>query len=91
MGVIHGRDFGPVMKPGILMVDMQWFPWASKRNIAECVVNFVNEGKKDIAIFAITTHSEKAIAEYVCKHGIMRRVGTFHQWHAEPSALFESR
>lgn len=92
VGVIHGRPFGGLEKPGVLISDMQWFPWASKRNIAESFINFVNEGRREAPLYAIAPMKDKPIAEYACKHGIMRRMGTSENWHAAgKSALYESR
>lgn len=80
-----------------------WFPWARKRHKLSCAANFINEIRDAyrVMLFADTRPKEtshdgtdtKSFYEHLCRYGIIRRVGTMHDF-AGPgisAAVFESR
>lgn len=88
VGVVGGRFNGPLLFLG----SMTWFPWTSKRNIYESVVNTLNELRKKYIILFHSNMDDKDFYVNVARHGIIRRVGTVHDVYANgPAALFETR
>ena len=88
IGVIFGLHSGPF----ILLGDMTWFPWSSKRNIIEGTTNFINAMKKDFLLLGYTNLKDKKFFEHIARHGILKRVGTIDGLYKdEPAALFQSR
>jgi len=88
VGVVGGRFTGPLLFLG----SMIWFPWASKRNIYESVVNTLNELRKEYLILFHSSMEDKEFYVNVARHGIIRRVGTVHDVYEDgPAALFETR
>lgn len=76
----------------IIISGMCWFPWASKRNIVESIVNFLNGVRKDFMLMFYALPEHKRTYEVCAMHGIVRRVGTSYTaipGHA--AAVFESR
>lgn len=81
------------LSPFMIIGDIVWFPWASARNKVEAAVNFFNTMRKQIPMMDYS-HGEQTIRffEMMCKHGIMRRVGTtYNVVKGEPTAIFETR
>jgi hypothetical protein len=75
----------------LLMGNLTWFPWASRRNVYESTVNIVNELRKEaVLLFHVEMH-DKEFAVQMCRHGIMRRVGTLMDVDKGPLAVFQSR
>ena len=64
-----------IVRP-IFIEEMVWFPWASPRNILESAVNFFNEARKSTTIHEYARMKDKKFFERICKHGIMRRIGS---------------
>lgn len=56
-----------------------WLPWASKRNIVECMVAFLNRIRRDHQLQFYATPEHRKLYEVCCKHGIVRRVGTSYE------------
>lgn len=75
---------------GWMIGDVKWFPWASKRNIIESFVNFINTMKKEAYLLGYCSEQDKEFFTYIAKHGIIRRVGTLHP-KDNHLKLFESR
>jgi hypothetical protein len=84
----------PALSPFMIVGDLVWFPWASKRNRVESAVNFFDRIRKTIPMVDYA-HGEanKRFFEMVSKHAVMRRVGTTYNVHkgGEPVAIFETR
>ena len=77
----------------MIIGDIIWCPWATKRNKIESAINFFNIVRKQIPMMDYS-HGEENIRffEMIAKHGIMRRVGTtFNVVQGEPTAIFETR
>ena len=88
IGSFFAQYAGPLMVVG----DVSWFPWASKRNRIESMVNAINELRKERLMIFISNLKEKRFYEYICKHGILKRIGTLDDLYKdEPAAMFQSR
>ena len=90
VGIVLG-NWHPV---GVLMVviGIEWFPWASTRNVIEGTVAFFNEARKEMNMIGYVRPDHKKLYEVVLKHGIMRRIGTSHNvFPDEPATVFETR
>jgi hypothetical protein len=75
----------------LFIADTIWFPWASSRNRIESMVNWINEMRRDNLITEYAQMKDKRFFEHICRHGIMRRVGTKHGLYPDgPAAEFES-
>lgn len=74
IGVLFGKDCGPF----ILVGDMVWMPWATKRQRVEHVVNFLNEIRKHLYILLTCDEKDLSFYNYIARHGVIRRVGTLH-------------
>ena len=75
----------------IIVTGMCWFPWASKRNIVEAIVNFLNGVRREFMLVFYALPEHKRTYEVCAMHGVVRRVGTSYvaiPGHA--SAVFES-
>ena len=82
----------PRFAPFMIIGDMIWFPWASKRNKVESAVNFFNRIRHEIKMVEYANEKAKKFFEMICQHGIMRRIGTsFNVYPNEPTAVFETR
>lgn len=53
-----------------------WLPWATKRNIVECMVGFLNRVRKDFPLQFYALPEHKRLYEVCAMHGVVRRVGT---------------
>jgi len=76
----------------IIIAGMCWFPWATKRNIIEAAVNFLNGVRKEFMLMFYALPEHKRTYEVCAMHGVIRRVGTSYAaipGHA--AAVFESR
>ncbi len=83
----------PMMSPFMIVGDIVWCPWATKRNMVESSVNFFNVIRHTIPMVDYA-HGEtnKKFFEMLARHGIMRRIGTiFNVVHGEATAMFETR
>lgn len=98
------REYGPVgfvlgfwshpdtaKAPFMILGDMIWMPWASRRNRIEAAVHFFNVARNDIPMVEYAREKDKRFFEMIAKHGIMRRVGTMHNvYRGEQCAVFET-
>jgi hypothetical protein len=69
---------------------IEWFPWASCRNIIEGTVYFFNSLRKQFPVFGFANEEHKPLYETCCAHGIMYRVGSSHSL-GEKMTVFEVR
>lgn len=82
----------PALSPFMIVGDMIWFPWASKRNRIEAGVFFFNRIRNEIPMVEYANESAKPFFEMMAKHGIVRRIGTsFNVYPGETTAVFETR
>jgi hypothetical protein len=85
--------FEHALCPFMIVGDLIWFPWASKRNRIESAVGFFHRMRNEIPMVDYA-HGEvnKRFFEMICRHGVMRRIGTtFNVVAGEPVAVFETR
>lgn len=88
VGGFFSQYAGPLMVVG----DITWFPWASKRNRVESMVNAINELRKERLMIFISTLKDKRFYEYICRHGILSRIGHIQELYKdEPAVMFQSR
>jgi hypothetical protein len=76
----------------IIIAGMCWFPWATKRNIIETMVNFLNGVRREFMLMFYATKEHKKVYEVCAMHGTVRRVGTSYTaipGHA--ACVFETR
>lgn len=88
-----GAIFGAVAPLGAYMVIVGgvWFPWATKRNVLEGTVAFLNTVRK-LPVVWYATEEHKRLYEVCCMHGIVRRVGTsFVVFPGREAAVYETR
>jgi len=82
----------PALAPFMIIGDIVWFPWASCRQRVEAAVNFFNEARKEVPMVEYARPADRRFFEMICRHGIMRRVGTSHNvFSGEPAVVFETR
>lgn len=83
----------PLLSPFMVIGDIVWCQWASKRNKIESAINFFNVIRKSIPMMDFAHGEEnKRFFEMIAKHGIMQRVGTtYNVKNGEPVAIFETR
>lgn len=60
----------------LFIADTIWFPMASSRNRVESMTNWLNEMRKENVVTEYSQMKDKKFFEHICRHGIMRRVGT---------------
>lgn len=82
----------PVLSPFMIIGDLVWCPWASKRNKIESAVNFFSKIRNDIPMVDYAYgDTNKKFFEMLARHGIVRRIGTtFNVVKGEPCAVFET-
>lgn len=69
---------------------IEWFPWATCRNIVEGTVYFFNTLRKQLPAVGFANKEHKPLYEACCMHGIMERIGTSHIM-GERMTVFETR
>lgn len=76
----------------LIVIGVSWMPWASKRNIIECMVGFFSKARKDHNFVGYALPEHKRMYEVCCMHGITRRVGTSYiAIPGKVAAVFETR
>jgi hypothetical protein len=83
----------PRFSPFMIVGDMIWFPWASRRNRVEAAVHFFSKVRKEHALVTYAHGAEtKRFFEMIAKHGVIQRIGTtFSVVSGQPVAMFETR
>lgn len=77
--------------PYMIVTGMCWFPWASKRNIVEAIVNFLNGVRREFMLVFYALPEHKRTYEVCAMHGVVRRVGTSYvAIPGNAAAVFES-
>lgn len=81
------------LSPFMIIGDIAWFPWASRRNRVEAAVNFLSIVRKSIPLMDYAHgQANRRFWDVMCAHAVMRRVGT--TWNVikgEPTAIYETR
>lgn len=78
--------------PYMIVTGMCWFPWSSKRNKLESMVNFLNKVRKDIMLMFYALPEHKRLYEVCAMHSVVRRIGTsYTAIPGHPAAVFETR
>jgi hypothetical protein len=78
--------------PFLIVTGAVWMPWASKRNIVECMVGFLNGVRKEFALQFYALPEHKRLYEVCAMHGAVRRIGTSYTAIAgKHAAMFETR
>lgn len=62
--------------PFLIVTSAVWLPWATKRNIIECMVGFLNGVRKEFSLQFYCLPEHKRLYEVCQMHSIVRRVGT---------------
>lgn len=76
----------------LVVMGMAWLPWATKRNMVESMVGFVQGIRKEIPLMAYALPEHKRMYEVVAAHGCARRVGTSYVViPGKQCAVFEAR
>lgn len=70
----------------VFIVNAIWFPWASARNRIESMVNWLNDRRREDIVTEYAQMKDKKFFEHICRHGIMRRVGTKQNFYPEGNA-----
>jgi hypothetical protein len=82
----------PEIAPYMIANMALWMPWATPRTRVESAVNFFNSMRDEIPMIGFARAQDKKFFEAICRHGIMRRVGTsFIAFADEPAAMYETR
>lgn len=71
-GLVLGQ-WGPSF---MFITDIEWFPWATCRNIVEGTVYFFNELRKQFPVLGFSNDEHRPLYEACAMHGIMHRIGT---------------
>lgn len=82
--------WSPPAGPHLIVTGMCWFPWATKRNVIESIVGFLNGVRKEFKLQFYAYPEHKRTYEVCAMHGVVRRVGTSYVT-GKPAALFETR
>jgi hypothetical protein len=85
--------FEHAKSPFMIIGDIVWFPWASKRNRIEAAVNFLSVIRKQVPLMDFA-HGEtnRRFWDVMAKHGIVNRVGTtYNVVRGEKVAIYETR
>ncbi len=69
---------------------IEWFPWATCRNIVEGTVYFFDNLRKQFPVMGLANDQHKPLYEACMMHGIIHRIGTSHSM-GEKMTLFETR
>lgn len=78
--------------PFLIVTGASWLPWASKRNIIECMVGFLSKIRLELQLQFYANLDHKRLYEVCMMHGIIRRVGTSYvAFPGQPAAVFETR
>lgn len=71
---------------------MCWFPWSSKRNKIEAMVNFLSGIRSQFQLMFFAAPEHKRMYEVCMMHGIVRRIGTSNAvFPGKSAAVFETR
>lgn len=76
----------------LTVLGLSWMPWASKRNIVEGMVGFLDGIRREFSLMFYTTYEHKKVYDVCRELGIIRRIGT--SYTAIPgtaTAVFETR
>ena len=88
VGVAFGIQAGPM----VLFGDVQWFPWATRRNKYESMTNILNNLRKERLVIFYCNKEHNNFYIHISRMGVIRRVGHIHGiYENEPSILFETR
>lgn len=78
--------------PYLIVTGLCWFPWASKRNVIESIVGFLNGVRKELMLVFYALPEHKRTYEVCAMHGVVRRVGTSYvAFPGKAAAVFETR
>lgn len=82
----------PHLSPFMIIGDLVWMPWASRRNKIESAVNFFNSIRNEIPMVDYAYgETNKKFFEMIARHGVVRRIGTtYNVVKGEPVAVFET-
>ena len=74
----------------IVDLHVEWFPWASSRNIIESSARVLQDLKKDYNI-VITIKDNRDHFILLCRYGLLRSVGKIHNYYGtETGHVFQS-
>lgn len=80
------------LKDDVMFISMiAWFPWATKRNIVEGTIRFLDDVRKELSLIGYASMEHKNLYDVAARHGVVRRVGTTHNFKEEPVAIYETK
>ena len=78
--------------PYMIVNGMCWFPWATKRNVIEGIVGFLDRVRREFPLKFYALPEHKRTYEVCAMHSIVRRVGTSYiAFPGHAAAEFETR
>lgn len=78
--------------PFLIVSGAVWMPWASKRNIVECMVGFLRKVRWEFPLQFYALPEHKRLYEVCAMHAVVRRVGTSYvAIPGKTAAVFETR
>lgn len=86
-----GAVFGIACGPFTVIVDMIWFPWATKRNRIEGAIAGINWVRKKMTCLLYCEEKDKDYYVHIAKYGILRRIGKIEGIYDKPATLFQTR
>ena len=88
VGMVIGQNF---VYGSVVLGCWNWFPWASKRNIYESTVELLNGLRSHTPVVFHAELADKAFANRIAQHGVIRRVGTLYDMADGPVAEYQTR
>ena len=73
--------------PEIILVNAEWFPWASNRNKMECMTKVLTKLRDDYFIKFYSSEKDKDFYVHIMRQGILRRVGHIHGFFKDGDAI----
>lgn len=72
---------------------MHFYPWATKRNKLEVTVKFFQEMRQLYTVIFMTNEKLKPFFDWVCRYGILRRVGFIENYtaHNETAHMYQTK
>lgn len=76
----------------LVVIGATFMPWASKRNIIECIIAFLDGVRREFNLVFYALPEHKRMYEVAAMHGVVRRIGTSYSViPGKHAAAFETR
>jgi hypothetical protein len=87
-----GIIFGVKNNTFVNISDIEWFPWASKRNIVEASLHFAAKVREQETVTIAVKMKDKNTMEHFTKYGIITRIGTLKGvFDNEPAPFYQTK